>query len=94
MEISKRPTPGPAAVPSKQAAEADTGPPLEEVAQWEGLEQTPEFKQLIQARLRFVLPATAFFLAYYFLLPLLNGLAPAFMRTDVFGHVKIGRAHV
>jgi len=89
MEIDKRPASGPAAVPSKQAAEGDIGPPPEEVAQWEGLEQTPEFKQLIQARLRFVLPATAFFLAYYFLLPLLNGLAPSFMRTDVFGHVNI-----
>ena len=39
--------------------------------------------------MRFVLPATAFFLVYYFLLPLANGLAPGFMRTDVIGHVNI-----
>jgi len=39
--------------------------------------------------MRFVLPATVFFLVYYFLLPLANGLAPGFMRTDVFGHVNI-----
>ena len=39
--------------------------------------------------MRFVLPATVFFLVYYFLLPLANGLAPGFMRTDVIGHVNI-----
>jgi uncharacterized membrane protein (DUF485 family) len=61
----------------------------EDVAYWEGLERTDEFRQLVSARLRFVLPATAFFLIYYFLLPLLNGLAPSFMRTDVAGHVNI-----
>jgi len=39
--------------------------------------------------MRFVLPATVFFLAYYFLLPLLNGLVPNLMRTDVIGHVNV-----
>jgi uncharacterized membrane protein (DUF485 family) len=61
----------------------------DEVAQWEGLERTEEFKQLTHARRRFVLPATIFFLVYYFLLPLGNGLAPDFMRTNVFGHINI-----
>jgi uncharacterized membrane protein (DUF485 family) len=88
MEIGKR-QPSSPAVASPPASETDSGPPPEEVAQWEGLEQTTEFKQLIQARLRFVLPATIFFLAYYFLLPLLNGLAPGFMRTNVIGNVNI-----
>jgi uncharacterized membrane protein (DUF485 family) len=88
MEIGKRQPSSPAAVPPAAAA-ADTGPPPGEIAQWEGLEQTTEFKQLVQARLRFVLPATIFFLVYYFLLPLLNGIAPGFMRTDVIGHVNI-----
>ena len=88
MEIGKRQPSSPSAVPPAEAA-ADAGPPPEEVAQWEGLEQTTEFRQLVQARFRFVLPATIFFLVYYFLLPLLNGLAPGFMRTDVIGHVNI-----
>jgi uncharacterized membrane protein (DUF485 family) len=89
METGKRQPSSPAAVPPAEAAAVDTGPPPEEVAQWEGLEQTTEFRQLVQARFRFVLPATIFFLVYYFLLPLLNGLAPGFMRTDVIGHVNI-----
>ena len=61
----------------------------EDTAYWEGLEHTDEFRQLVAARMRFVLPATVFFLVYYFLLPLLNGLAPELMRTDVVGHVNI-----
>ena len=70
-------------------AMADQGPSSEDVAHWEGLEQTEEFKQLVRARVRFVLPATIFFLVYYFLLPLGNGLAPEFMRTNVVGHINI-----
>jgi uncharacterized membrane protein (DUF485 family) len=76
--------------PSPDAQEQrEAGPIGEDVTYWEGLEHTDEFRQLVAARLRFVLPATLFFLAYYFLLPLLNGLAPDFMRTDVIGHVNI-----
>ena len=56
---------------------------------WEGLEHTTEFRDLVAARWRFVLPATIFFLVYYFLLPLANGLAPHFMRTNVVGNVNI-----
>jgi uncharacterized membrane protein (DUF485 family) len=56
---------------------------------WEGLEQTDEFRQLVRRRFRFVLPATIFFLVYYFLLPLGNGLAPDFMKTRVIGQVNI-----
>jgi uncharacterized membrane protein (DUF485 family) len=90
MEIEK-PLRTPATPPQSRedVAKAEAGPSQAEVAQWEGLEQTQEFKQLVQARLRFVLPATVFFLAYYFLLPVLNGLAPSFMRTDVVGHINI-----
>ena len=59
------------------------------VAGWEGLEETTEFRQLVSARWRFVLPATIFFLVYYFLLPLGNGLAPGLMKTKVIGNVNI-----
>lgn len=56
---------------------------------WEGLEHTDEFKQLVAARVRFILPATIFFLVYYFALPLANGLAPGLMKTNVVGNVNI-----
>jgi uncharacterized membrane protein (DUF485 family) len=74
-----------AAVPAK-------APPAEAVADvegWAGLEETQEFKDLVRARWRFVLPATIFFLVYYFMLPLLNGLATGFMRTNVIGDVNV-----
>src|SRR5205823_15036809 len=87
MEIDRPPPSQPSA--RSEAGLREAGPPGEDVAYWEGLEHTDEFRQLVAARMRFVLPATVFFLAYYFLLPLLNGLAPEFMRTDVAGHVNI-----
>ena len=60
-----------------------------EAVHWEGLEQTDEFRELVRRRFRFVLPATIFFLVYYFLLPLGNGIAPDLMKTKVFGEVNI-----
>lgn len=87
MEIDR---PLPAQRPERSSGEVrDAGIPTEDVASWEGLEKTDEFRRLINARKRFVLPATVFFLAYYFLLPLANGLAPGFMRTDVIGNINI-----
>jgi uncharacterized membrane protein (DUF485 family) len=88
MDIGKPLTP-PAAAARKDAVAEERGPTTDDVAQWEGLERTDEFKQLVSARMRFVLPATVFFLAYYFLLPLANGLAPGFMRTNVIGNINI-----
>jgi uncharacterized membrane protein (DUF485 family) len=60
-----------------------------EEVHWEGLEETDEFRQLVKARWRFVVPATVFFLAYYFALPLSNGLFPNVMRTEIIGHINL-----
>jgi uncharacterized membrane protein (DUF485 family) len=60
-----------------------------DVRTWEGVEDTAEFKNLVAARVRFILPATIFFLVYYFALPLSNGLAPDLMKTRVFGNVNL-----
>jgi uncharacterized membrane protein (DUF485 family) len=62
---------------------------LPEVRRWTEIEESTEFRERISARRRFVVPATIFFLAYYFLLPIGNGLAPGFMRTNVIGNVNI-----
>src|SRR3981081_3600989 len=63
-------------------------PPGEEV-HWEGLEETPEFKELVRERWRFVAPATVFFLAYYFALPLRKGLFTDAVRTGSGGHLDL-----
>lgn len=59
------------------------------IRDWEGIEHTEEFRRLVRARVKFVAPATIFFLVYYFMLPVLNGTATDFMRTRVIGSINI-----
>src|SRR5215510_8350106 len=56
---------------------------------WQRLAATAEFKALLKAKARFVVPATVFFIVYYFSLPLLVGYAPALMAKKVFGVVNV-----
>ncbi|MGI9098716.1 MAG: DUF485 domain-containing protein [Solirubrobacteraceae bacterium] len=57
---------------------------------WEAVEQSPEFRELIAVRRRFVLPATIFFLAWYFGFVLLAGYAPDFMARSVYEGLTVG----
>src|SRR5687767_470137 len=56
---------------------------------WSEIEQSPEFRDLVARKARFIVPATIFFVVYYFALPVLIGYAPAFMETRVFGAVNL-----
>lgn len=56
---------------------------------WEGIERSPAFQDLIRRKIRFIVPACAFFIAYYFALPVLVGFAPKFMSTEVWGKVNL-----
>jgi len=56
---------------------------------WEAIAATREFKQLVAAKLRFILPATIFFIVYYFSLPILVGYWPELMDRPVWGPVNI-----
>jgi len=58
-------------------------------SKWEALANSPEFRQLITAKRNFIIPATIFFLVYYFALPLGNGLAPRLMNTKVIGNINL-----
>jgi uncharacterized membrane protein (DUF485 family) len=60
-----------------------------DVADWDRLAATAEFKALLKAKSRFVVRATVFFIAYYFSLPLLVGYAPQLMAQKVFGVVNV-----
>jgi uncharacterized membrane protein (DUF485 family) len=62
----------------------------EERVDWNAVEQSPEFKELIAARRRFVLPATIFFLAWYIGFVLLAGYAPDFMADSVYEGLTVG----
>jgi uncharacterized membrane protein (DUF485 family) len=57
---------------------------------WAAVERSPEFRELIAARRRFVLPATIFFLAWYLGFILLAGYAPDFMARSVYEGLTVG----
>jgi uncharacterized membrane protein (DUF485 family) len=54
-------------------------------ADWERIARSPEFAALVRAKRKFVVPATVFFVVYYFALPVLVGYAPELMGTRVMG---------
>ncbi len=56
---------------------------------WDIVAHNREFKDLMAAKARFIVPATIFFVVYYFALPVLVGYAPEFMSTPVIGPVNI-----
>ena len=60
-----------------------------DVADWQRIATLDEFKALLAAKRRFIVPATIFFIVYYFALPVLVGYAPRWMATKVFGVVNV-----
>lgn len=58
-------------------------------ADWERLASTVEFRALVRQKRRFVIPATLFFIAYYFALPILVGYFPEWMSRKVLGPVNL-----
>jgi uncharacterized membrane protein (DUF485 family) len=59
------------------------------IVNWERIAAMDEFKVLVAAKLKFIVPATVFFLVYYFALPVLVGYAPRLMETKVLGVVNL-----
>jgi uncharacterized membrane protein (DUF485 family) len=57
---------------------------------WESIEHSPEFQELVRKRRSFVVPATIFFLAYYMGFILLCGYAPDFMADSVYQGLTVG----
>lgn len=64
-------------------------PPTPATSDWEAVRQTPEFRDLVRSKRRFIIPATIFFLVWYLLLPLGNGLAPGLMKTKLIGNINL-----
>jgi uncharacterized membrane protein (DUF485 family) len=52
---------------------------------WTALERLPAFRGLLRAKRIFIVPATMFFVAYYFALPILVGYWPDAMSRHVLG---------
>ncbi len=68
-----------------QKTSADTGTKTK----WDRVEEMEEFRLLILAKKEFVIPATIFFVVYYFLLPVLVGYAPGLMTHKVWGPLNL-----
>ena len=56
---------------------------------WQMIAASEDFKELIRAKRRFILPATIFFVLYYFALPYLVGYHPKLMQRKVWGEVNL-----
>jgi uncharacterized membrane protein (DUF485 family) len=63
--------------------------PTEPRPDWAAIERTPEFRALVRAKRAFIVPASLFFVAYYFALPALVGYWPDLMSTRVAGRINL-----
>jgi uncharacterized membrane protein (DUF485 family) len=57
---------------------------------WEAIEHSPEFQELVRKRRSFVVPATIFFLAWYIGFIILAGYAEDFMGESVYEGLTVG----
>ena len=57
---------------------------------WEAIERTPEFQELVSKRRSFVIPATIFFLAWYMGFILLAAYAEDFMGERIYEGLTVG----
>ena len=59
---------------------------------WEAVERSPEFQELIRRERRFVVPATIFYLAWFLGFVALCGYAPDFMGESLYEGFTVGYA--
>jgi uncharacterized membrane protein (DUF485 family) len=73
------------AKPAHELTAAEDRDPVD----WSRVTQLPEFRSMVRAKLRFIIPAVIFFVVYYFALPVLVGYAPGLMSKKIFGVINI-----
>ena len=56
---------------------------------WNEVFSSADFQTLVRAKIRVIVPAIVFFIAYYFALPLLVGYAPGLMERKVIGTLNL-----
>lgn len=72
----------------KHVDDPSTTPPAHDV-EWDRIAASAPFRSLVRDKIRWIVPATIFFVAFYFALPILVGWAPRLMATKVFGQVNL-----
>ena len=58
--------------------------------EWEAIERSPEFQELVRKRRSFVLPGTIFYLVWYMGFILLTAYAESFMSERVYQGLTVG----
>ena len=81
------PTPDPAEKVPRRRFERKEQP-----VDWIAAERSPEFRELIARKRRFVVPATLFFLTWYLGFIALAGYAPDFMGESIYQGFTVGYA--
>ena len=76
-------------MPDPAPPPADPRPHPTAPEDWARVEADPEFRKLVAEKRRFVVPATIFFILYYFALPVLVGYFPRMMGRDVIGNINL-----
>ncbi|HLO41309.1 MAG TPA: DUF485 domain-containing protein [Phycisphaerales bacterium] len=72
------------------APPSDTTPPASTPDRdWQAIADHEEFKDLVRLKRLFIIPATVFFIAHYFALPILVGYFPRLMETQVVGKINL-----
>jgi len=56
---------------------------------WQAIERDSDFRELVREKRNFIIPATIFFIVYYFALPILVGYFPDVMDTNVIRHINL-----
>lgn len=76
--------------PTKAVGQAhETADFRAEAAKWQEIENDSDFRELVAKKRSFIVPATIFFIIYYFALPVLVGYFPALMSRNVIGNINI-----
>jgi len=70
--------------PHEQTADED-----KDVVNWDQIAATADFKELIRDKAKFIVPASIFFVVYYFALPVLVGYFPELMEKRVIGKLNL-----
>jgi uncharacterized membrane protein (DUF485 family) len=77
-------------VPKGEAQPARTDDAPHGDIDWQAIEASPEFQELVRSRRSFVLPATIFFLAWYMGFILLTAYSQDFMSKRVYEGLTVG----
>jgi uncharacterized membrane protein (DUF485 family) len=76
--------------PAARADGAHPGDTHRSEIDWEAIERSPEFQELVRRRRAFVLPATVFYLSWYMGFIILCAYAEGFMSERVYQGLTVG----